>query len=79
LEIETGQIAGAGHASATGRFDEEQMFYLQARGLPEDEARSLVVHAFFAEIIGRIGDDDVAAALKTAASAKLDQRRNPRP
>ena len=43
LEIETGEIEGAGHASATGRFDDEQLFYLQARGIPEDEARRLVV------------------------------------
>ena len=34
LEIETGEIVGAGHASATGRFDDEQLFYLQARGIP---------------------------------------------
>ena len=45
LEIETGEIKGAGHASATGRFDDEQLFYLQARGIPEDEARRLVVWA----------------------------------
>ena len=40
LEIETGEIAGAGHASATGRFDDLQLFYLQSRGIPEDEARA---------------------------------------
>ena len=34
LEILTGEVAGAGHASATGRFDDEQLFYLQARGIP---------------------------------------------
>lgn len=43
LEIETGEIVGAGHASATGRFDDEQMFYLQARGIPEEQARRLIV------------------------------------
>ncbi len=36
LEIETGEIVGAGHASATGRFDDEQLFYLRARGIPEE-------------------------------------------
>lgn len=41
LEIETGDIAGAGHASSTGRFDDEQLFYLQSRGIPEGEARRL--------------------------------------
>ncbi|MGI4896905.1 MAG: Fe-S cluster assembly protein SufD, partial [Janthinobacterium lividum] len=51
LEIETGEIVGAGHASATGRFDDEQLFYLQARGITEDEARRLVVRGFFASIV----------------------------
>lgn len=47
LEIETGEIAGAGHASATGRFDDEQLFYLRSRGIPEEDARRLVVRGFF--------------------------------
>lgn len=54
LEIETGLIEGAGHASATGRFDDEQLFYLQARGIPEDVARRLVVRGFLNEVIQHI-------------------------
>ncbi len=54
LEIETGEIVGAGHASATGRFDDEQLFYLRARGIPEEQARRLVVRGFFGEIIAKI-------------------------
>lgn len=54
LELETGNVEGAGHASATGRFDEEQLFYLQARGIPEDVARQLVVRGFFADVLGRL-------------------------
>ncbi|MDR0592406.1 MAG: SufD family Fe-S cluster assembly protein [Bifidobacteriaceae bacterium] len=76
LEIETGHIQGAGHASATGRFDQEQLFYLQSRGIPEDLARSLVVHAFFAELIDQIGPGEIANGLKRAVDAKLDQQRN---
>ncbi|MDH6180916.1 Fe-S cluster assembly protein SufD [Microbacteriaceae bacterium SG_E_30_P1] len=57
LEIETGDILGAGHASATGRFDDEQLFYLQSRGITEPEARRLVVVGFLNEIIQKIGDD----------------------
>jgi Fe-S cluster assembly protein SufD len=56
LEIETGDILGAGHASATGRFDDEQLFYLQARGIAEAEARRLVVIGFLAEIVQKVGD-----------------------
>ena len=55
LEIETGEIVGAGHASATGRFDDEQLFYLQSRGIPADVATRLVVRGFFAEVIARLG------------------------
>ena len=55
LEIETGEIEGAGHASATGRFDDDQLFYLRSRGIAEDEARRLVVHGFFNDIIRKIG------------------------
>jgi Fe-S cluster assembly protein SufD len=71
LEIETGEIVGAGHASATGRFDDEQMFYLQARGIPEDEARRLVVSGFFNDIIFRIGVAEVAERLHDVIEQKL--------
>ena len=71
LEIETGDIAGAGHASATGRFDDEQLFYLQARGIPEDEARRLVVLGFLMEIIQQIGDAPLEERLRAAVEAEL--------
>jgi len=54
LEIETGDIVGAGHASTTGRFDDEQLFYLMARGIPESEAKRLVIRGFFSEIISKL-------------------------
>jgi Fe-S cluster assembly protein SufD len=54
LEIETGEVVGAGHASATGRFDDEQLFYLMSRGITETEARRLVVRGFFAELLAKI-------------------------
>ena len=54
LELETGDIVSAGHASATGRFDDEQLFYLQARGIPEAVARQLVVRGFFVDVLARI-------------------------
>src|SRR6478752_4633835 len=71
LETETGEIVGAGHASATGRFDDEQLFYLQARGIREDEARRLVVRGFFADIVQRIGVPEVQQHLMAAIDAEL--------
>ena len=71
LEIETGEVAGAGHASTTGRFDDEQLFYLMARGIPEDEARRLVVRGFFAQIIARIAIPEVRDRLLAAVESEL--------
>jgi Fe-S cluster assembly protein SufD len=72
LEIETGEIAGAGHASATGRFDDEQLFYLQARGIPEEQARRLVVRGFFHEILVKIGVPELRERLEAAIEAELE-------
>lgn len=71
LEIETGEIVGAGHASATGRFDDEQLFYLQARGIPEQQARRLVVRGFFGEIISKIAVPAVRDRLTDAIEKEL--------
>ena len=71
LEIETGEIAGAGHASATGRFDDEQLFYLQSRGIPEDVARRLVVRGFFGEILSRITLPELRERLEAAIETEL--------
>jgi Fe-S cluster assembly protein SufD len=71
LEIETGNIAGAGHASATGRFDDLQLFYLQSRGIPEAEARRLVVRGFFADVVHRIGIPELEQQIMTAIEARL--------
>ncbi|MET4780274.1 Fe-S cluster assembly protein SufD [Glaciihabitans sp. UYNi722] len=71
LEIETGDIAGAGHASASGRFDDEQLFYLQARGISEEDARRLVVRGFLSEIVQKIGSPVLEARLQEAIEAEL--------
>ncbi|MBD8869398.1 Fe-S cluster assembly protein SufD [Nocardioides donggukensis] len=71
LEIETGEIAGAGHASATGRFDDEQLFYLRSRGVEENEARRLVVHGFFNDLIRRIQVPALEEELVATVEAEL--------
>ncbi len=71
LEIETGEIAGAGHASATARFDDEQLFYLQARGISEQEAQRLVVHGFFNDLIRKVGVPSIEDRLLTTVEAEL--------
>ncbi len=72
LEIETGDIAGAGHASATGRFDDEQLFYLRSRGIDEQEARRLVVLGFLLEVVQKIGAPELEQRLIAAIETELD-------
>lgn len=71
LEIETGEIAGAGHASATARFDDEQLFYLRSRGISEKEAQRLVVHGFFNDLIGKVGIPAMEEKLLATVEAEL--------
>jgi Fe-S cluster assembly protein SufD len=71
LEIETGEIVGAGHASATGRFDDEQLFYLCSRGIDAETARRLVVRGFFADVVQHIGIDALQDRLMRTIEARL--------
>ena len=73
LEILTGEVIGAGHASATGRFDDEQLFYLQARGIPADQARRLIVRGFFADLLGRIQVPDLVERLLATVDRELER------
>ncbi len=59
LELETGDVVSAGHASATGRFDDEQLFYLESRGIPEELARQLVVRGFFVDVLDKVKDEEL--------------------
>jgi Fe-S cluster assembly protein SufD len=73
LEIETGEVAGAGHASATGRFDDEQLFYLMSRGIPDEVARKLVVRGFFHELLNKIPVDELRERLAATIEARLGE------
>ena len=73
LEIETGEIVGAGHASTTGRFDDEQLFYLMSRGITLEDARRLVVRGFFNEIISEIQNEDVQERLMNRIDGELER------
>jgi Fe-S cluster assembly protein SufD len=71
LEIETGEIVGAGHASTTGRFDDEQLFYLMSRGISIEDARRLVVRGFFSEIVSEIADEQAQERLMNRIDSEL--------
>ncbi|MFI9556631.1 Fe-S cluster assembly protein SufD [Nonomuraea endophytica] len=71
LEILTGEVAGAGHASTSGRLDDEHLFYLQARGIPFDEARRLVIRGFLGQLIEKIEVESIRERVMSAVEAEL--------
>ncbi len=73
LEILTGEVAGAGHASASGRLEDQHLFYLMARGIPEDEARRLVIRGFFAELVDQIEVADLRERIRVAIERELSR------
>jgi Fe-S cluster assembly protein SufD len=71
LEILTGEIVGAGHASANGRLEDDHLFYLMARGIPEAEARRLVIRGFFGELIEQVSIPELRDRIATAIEREL--------
>jgi Fe-S cluster assembly protein SufD len=71
LEILTGEIIGAGHASASGRLEDHHLFYLMARGIPFEEARRLVIRGFFGQLIDTIGVPELRERIAEAVEAEL--------
>jgi Fe-S cluster assembly protein SufD len=71
LEILTGEVVGAGHASTSGRLEDQHLFYLMARGIPENEARRLVIRGFFGELVARIEVAELRARITAAIENEL--------
>ncbi len=75
LEILTGEVVGAGHASASGRLEDIHLFYLMARGIPFDEARQLVIRGFFGELIAQIEVPELRDKITRSIDAELARSR----
>lgn len=71
LEIETGEIAGAGHAATVGRFDDEEMFYLMSRGIPKEDARRMIIRGFFNEVIDKVPVESIREELEERVIEEL--------
>jgi Fe-S cluster assembly protein SufD len=71
LEILTGEVVGAGHASASGRLEDQHLFYLMARGIPLAEAKKLVIRGFFGQLISQIEVAELRDRITAAVEAEL--------
>ena len=54
------------HGATVGELDAEQLFYLRSRGIPDSEARSILVRAFLAEALDLVADDTIRGQLEAA-------------
>jgi Fe-S cluster assembly protein SufD len=64
-----------GHGATVGSLDPEQVFYLRTRGIPESEAKAMLLEAFGGEAIDRVGDEALIGALRGRLSAWLAARK----
>ncbi|WP_395698058.1 SufB/SufD family protein [Methylocella sp.] len=73
LEIFADDVA-CGHGATCGGLDADQLFYLQARGIPAAQAEALLLEAFAADLVDEIEDEALAASLRAKISAWLGSR-----
>jgi Fe-S cluster assembly protein SufD len=73
LEIEQYDILRCSHGATAGPLDEDQLFYLESRGIGRPEAEQLLVRAFFHEVLDRVPAEALRAAIEVAVEAKLER------
>jgi Fe-S cluster assembly protein SufD len=73
LEIFADDVV-CGHGSTSGQIDEDLLFYLEARGIPEPQARALLIQAFVGEAFERVEDEGLRNAFAAAAAEWLGVR-----
>lgn len=73
LEILTGEVTRAGHASTSGRLEDEHLFYLMARGIGFNAARRLVIRGFFGQLIAEIGVPELRERITAAIETELEK------
>jgi len=61
-----------GHGATVGQLDEAQLFYLRARGVGPEEARTMLVHAFAREVVGRIGPEALRADVDALVRERME-------
>jgi Fe-S cluster assembly protein SufD len=70
LEIETNDVR-CSHASAVGPIDEEQLYYLESRGVPPAAAERLIVLGFFSEVLDRLPTPQLLATIRGSVAQRL--------
>lgn len=75
LEIQTNEVK-ATHSASVSQIDEEQIFYLESRGIPEDESKKMITLGFFEPAIQRIAVEEVGERIKYLFDSKWHGTRS---
>ncbi|MCC7087820.1 MAG: SufD family Fe-S cluster assembly protein, partial [Dehalococcoidia bacterium] len=73
LEILTSNIIRASHGATAGPVDQEQLYYMQARGIRPRDAEAMLVRAFLEAVLGRVPNEAAREELSAKLEAKLEQ------
>ena len=71
LEILTNDVLRCGHGATAGAIDDADLFYVQSRGLPRDEAERLIVRGFFERVVEKVADPDVRREMLRALEPRI--------
>ncbi len=71
LEIEAFDILRCSHGATAGPVDPEQLFYLESRGIPPEQAERLLIEAFFQEVVDRVPDETFRDRLMQDITKKI--------
>lgn len=71
LEILTNDIVRASHGATAGPVNEDQLFYMQARGIARRQAEALLVRGFLGQVLDRVADQQLRDELTGLVEAKL--------
>ena len=75
LEIYADDVV-CGHGTTTTELDEDMLFYCMSRGIPQNEARALLIESFIGEAIDKVANDEIRAALMAYAVEWLRQAKS---
>ncbi len=70
LEIGANEVS-ASHGATSGKIDEEQLFYLMVRGIPQDEAERIIVQGFFEPVLQRIPLENLRVRLRRSIVRRM--------
>jgi Fe-S cluster assembly scaffold protein SufB len=72
LEIDQPDCRRAAHSSSVGPIDETQLFYLESRGIPPEDARKFIVLGFLEPVVARVPLESAREQLRELLEAKWD-------